>query len=256
MMELAKQKLFLIPDVHGCYRELQELLKFVPPDVKILFLGDVIDRGEAPLKTLHLVMNLVKSGKAFLLLGNHEQALLDMVDGKLAVDAYWRGGGRKTLLEASSEEKMTFDNYPKLLKNTFVQQLDFLRCLPIYMTMDNLLFVHAGVPSNITGLEQLNKNDAIWIREPFYDRPHKVPYTIFFGHTPVYDIHGGTHQEIWYDTDKTKFGLDGGCCFNKQLNGILLDPFEQTLQIFKAWGSYQYKAASLIKSTYVTTITY
>lgn len=256
MMELAKQKLFLISDVHGCYQELQALLKFIPRDVKILFLGDVIDRGEAPLKTLRFIMKLVEKKQAILLLGNHEQALLDMVEGKLAVDEYWRGGGRTTLLEASSEEKLAFEHYPKLFKNTLVNVLDFLRGLPIYLTMDNLLFVHAGVPSNITALEQLNKNDAIWIRETFYDRPHKVPYTIFFGHTPVYDIHGGVHKEIWFDTNKTKFGLDGGCCFNKQLNGVLLNPFKQTLQIFKAWSSYQYKAPSRIKSTGVTTLTY
>lgn len=247
-MQLSSQKLFIISDVHGCYEELMKLLTFVPSDATLLFLGDVIDRGNAPLKTLQLVMKLVAEKRALMLLGNHEEMLLNVAENNSPVDAYWRNGGRKTLLEASHGTKLPFHLYPQLLKDASANELAFLHTLPLYAVMDQYLFVHAGVHPDMTDMKQLDQQTALWIRDDFYDHPHRLPYKIFVGHTPIYEISGGTHQYIWIDRTRTKFGLDGGCCFGKQLNGVLLDPSKNYLEIFQTWGSYQYKAPPLIKS--------
>ncbi len=39
---------------------------------KVIFVGDYIDRGGEEVKTIHIVRNMVKSGNALAIMGNHE----------------------------------------------------------------------------------------------------------------------------------------------------------------------------------------
>ncbi|MBL0331709.1 MAG: metallophosphoesterase [Chlorobiota bacterium] len=74
----------IIGDVHGCYDELIELLKklghndIINSNVKsnenpkLIFVGDLVDRGEKIVDTLMLVLRLCKLGYALCVLGNHD----------------------------------------------------------------------------------------------------------------------------------------------------------------------------------------
>lgn len=75
-------KLDIIGDVHGCYDELVKLLKKLryeqknkmwmhPAGRKLVFLGDITDRGPASLKVIELVHSLYKDGLAYYTPGNH-----------------------------------------------------------------------------------------------------------------------------------------------------------------------------------------
>ena len=79
----------IIGDVHGCYRELTELLADLgyevdadgtaarhPEGRRALFLGDLVDRGPATPAVLRLVMGMVAEGNALCIPGNHEVKLL------------------------------------------------------------------------------------------------------------------------------------------------------------------------------------
>lgn len=71
-------KTIVIGDVHGCLDELVELLKIVDYEAgsdRLIFLGDLIDRGPSPAG----VVRLVRSIKAECVLGNHEEKYLRWV---------------------------------------------------------------------------------------------------------------------------------------------------------------------------------
>ena len=53
-----------------------------PPGRKIVFLGDLVDRGPEIPQVLRLVMDMVRQGTALCLPGNHEMKLLRKLRGK------------------------------------------------------------------------------------------------------------------------------------------------------------------------------
>lgn len=241
IQKIKKQNVFIIPDIHGCYLELEEMLKNVPKNTLIIFLGDYIDRGDNSMISSKMVMELVKSHQAIALKGNHESMLLNSIGGLFHWHPYIKNGGNKTLLDFTENyfefnSQTTFKDCVDVLNEHYADTLDFFSSLPVAIEMDDFLFVHAGVPDYLTNLKDLYEDDALWIREDFYLKPHQLPHKIFFGHTPIMQIDDAyKSQSIWFDTDKTKFGLDGGCVFGFKLNGVLLNVSEGSLQVFQTW---------------------
>lgn len=83
----------IIGDIHGCCDELELLLDKLgyvktdgvyshPDGRRAAFLGDFCDRGPRNADVLRLVMNMVKSGNAVAVPGNHDVKLLKYLDGK------------------------------------------------------------------------------------------------------------------------------------------------------------------------------
>lgn len=87
----------IVGDVHGCYDELLELLaklgyrvegggtepRVIPPEGrKLVFLGDLVDRGPGIVPVLRLVMSMVEQGTALCIPGNHEVKLGKKLAGK------------------------------------------------------------------------------------------------------------------------------------------------------------------------------
>src|SRR6202044_472843 len=79
----------LIGDIHGCFDETLVLLQKLgyqvqkngsytvthPEGRKVIFVGDLVDRGPKTPEVLRLVMDLVESGAAFCVNGNHDDRL-------------------------------------------------------------------------------------------------------------------------------------------------------------------------------------
>lgn len=84
----------LIGDVHGCGDELEELLARLgyapdasgiyrhPRERKVVFLGDLVDRGPRVPDVLRIVMGMVKAGSALCVPGNHDEKLLRWLKGR------------------------------------------------------------------------------------------------------------------------------------------------------------------------------
>ena len=121
---------YVIGDVHGCYRELKELLKLIRFNRiqdKIIFVGDLIGRGPNSLDVLNFVTDL---GDASInILGNHEIKFLAITQ-----DAY--------------PNEITED-FKLLLKSPLLDDYIFwLSQSPLIYSDENLKFivVHAGLP--------------------------------------------------------------------------------------------------------------
>ena len=50
---------YVISDIHGCYEEFMELLEKISfsEEDNLFILGDVLDRGPSPIKTMQEIMN-------------------------------------------------------------------------------------------------------------------------------------------------------------------------------------------------------
>ena len=93
----------IIGDVHGCYDELAELLErlgysitadaVVPPaGRRLVFVGDLVDRGPRIPDVLRLVMKMVAAGDAICVPGNHDIKLARKLNGPRRPD-HARAGG-------------------------------------------------------------------------------------------------------------------------------------------------------------------
>ena len=108
----------IIGDVHGAIDELRQLLRDVEPEVNegahIVFVGDYIDRGPNGPGIVKLVRNLVETGYATAIMGNHEE---------IAIRAMKRG------------EPVDFDP----------ADAEWLRNLPVMIDLPGALVVHGGL---------------------------------------------------------------------------------------------------------------
>ena len=166
-----------IGDVHGCATRLMlALLPHFHSRAELIFLGDLFDRSPEPegdARVIELVRSLQNDPAAYglsavtVLRGNHEQMLLDAMDEQDPGDATWlwtRNGGNPGFLETAREHR------------------NWLKSLPLTAIRGSYLFVHAGVRPGVP-LDQQQDRDLLWIRSPFLEREHGLPYTVVHGHT-------------------------------------------------------------------------
>ena len=119
-------KIFAVGDVQGCAPSLKTLLKKLPKKSKLIFLGDLVNRGPDSLGALRQLKSLQESGRAECILGNHDLHLL-------AIDA----GLRKT---------KGLDTVDAILNAPDRKELiSWIRKRPMALSNGKVLTVHAGV---------------------------------------------------------------------------------------------------------------
>jgi serine/threonine protein phosphatase 1 len=166
-----------IGDVHGCASLLKAAIQpYLGSGAELILLGDLIDRAPEPdgdRKVLELVRELQDNPTAHglagvtVIRGNHEQMLLDALAEDSPGDAtdLWEwNGGDPAFLPLAREHQA------------------WLGSLPLTVIRGNYLFVHAGVRPGLD-LEDQQPDDLLWIRRPFLQKPHGLPYTVVHGHT-------------------------------------------------------------------------
>ncbi|MCP9927662.1 metallophosphoesterase [Cyanobium sp. CH-040] len=67
---------WVVGDVHGCAESLHRLVSLLPADDRLVLCGDVINRGPQIRRAMELAWDLVRSGRAVWLQGNHEADLV------------------------------------------------------------------------------------------------------------------------------------------------------------------------------------
>lgn len=128
-------KTYVIGDLQGCAHEAGLLLERIAADAhamgeaRILFVGDLINRGPASLTALRRMKALSESsqGRVEALLGNHDLHLLAVAAG---VQKLSRSDTLDEILAAPDRDEL----------------VAWLRRRPLAMFVDAHLLVHAGVP--------------------------------------------------------------------------------------------------------------
>ena len=216
----------IVGDVHGCFDELRSLLdelgyvvdreadRFTvshPEGRRLVFLGDLIDRGPGVVECLRLVMDAVDDGAALCVPGNHETRLLRKLRGR---DVRLTHGLEGTLEQMAAEPPEFRDRVA-----TFVDGL-----VSHYVFDDGQLAVaHAGMKEDLLNRSSRVVRDFALFGDTTgetdefglpvrYDwaAEYRGETAIVYGHTPV------TTPE-WVNRT---ICIDTGCVFGGSLTAL------------------------------------
>ncbi|GAA6180628.1 metallophosphoesterase family protein [Shimia sp. NS0008-38b] len=195
------EAIYAVGDIHGHVEKLQEVLECIERDgghdAKIVFLGDLVDRGPDSQRVVETLRLGVAQGRNWTVLkGNHDRMFEYFMepsprpDLRLRLDLYWlheRLGGDKTLMSYGvpfSADAKLGEIHAAALEVVPESHVTFLQGLPYHLQLDSQLFVHAGVRPGVA-LENQSVDDLCWIREPFLSHTGAYPWMVVHGHTPV-----------------------------------------------------------------------
>lgn len=222
----------IIGDVHGCCDELEILLSKLgyernqdnpksgplyghPEGRKAIFLGDLVDRGPRILDTYQLVRNMVETGSALCVPGNHDMKLVRKLEGRNVQIKY----GLSTTLDEIAALPDEFQDQYKL------EMLTFLKSLISHYVLDdgNLIVAHAGMKESMQGRgsakvrdfalygETTGETDEFGLPVRYnWASEYRGKATVVYGHTPV-------PEPEWFNRT---INIDTGCVFGGKLSAL------------------------------------
>lgn len=225
-----------IGDVHGCCDELEELLQTMgyqpslvadpgpgwsnichahPAGRKAVFVGDLVDRGPRVLDTVSLVRNMVATGAAFCVPGNHDVKLMKKLRGR---DVQISHGLAQSLAE--------IDALPEEVRGNFCQELaGFLDSLVSHYVLDagKVVVAHAGMKQEMQGRgsgavrdfalygETTGETDEFGLPVRYnWAAEYRGDAMVIYGHTP-------TPLPDWLNRT---VNIDTGCVFGGALTAL------------------------------------
>ena len=210
----------IIGDVHGCAKELKELLGKLgyvmeegiyrhPEERTAVFVGDLCDRGPENMAVLRLVMPMVKAGYALCVPGNHDNKLERYLNNRNVQISY---GLKNTIEEIENEN----DDFREEIR-------DFLRSLVSHYILDDgrLVVSHAGIRQEYIGRasarirefclygDTTGETDDLGLPVRLdWAEDYRGSAVIVYGHTPQADV------KVLNNT----FCIDTGCVFGGKLS--------------------------------------
>lgn len=218
----------VIGDVHGCRAELEALLDRLgyalvrdddgravdavhPEGRRVVFLGDLVDRGPDSPGVLRLAMGMTAAGHALAVPGNHEHKLIRALDGKQVKV----GHGLAETLEQLSAEPPDFSAAVR----------EWCRDLVSHLVLDDgkLVVAHAGLKEAYHGRasgrvrsfalygDTTGETDefGLPVRYPWANE-YRGRAMVLYGHTP-------TPEPEWVNNTMC---LDTGCVFGGHLTAL------------------------------------
>lgn len=223
----------IIGDVHGCFDELIELLESLgygieraaeaaegdwavtppaaEPDRKLLFLGDLVDRGPKSPAVLRLVKRVVAEGKGYCVPGNHDVKLLRKLNGK---NVQLTHGLAETMEQLDGES-------PQFLEEV----REFIDSLVSHYVLDDgkLVIAHAGLKEDLQGRgsgrvrefclygETTGETDEFGLPVRYnWAAEYRGRAMVVYGHTPV-------PEADWLNST---ICIDTGCVFGGKLTAL------------------------------------
>jgi len=262
---MSKRTIF-VGDVHGCLEELDELLRIIrcQSGDRLIFLGDLIDRGPDPVGCVRRVRELQCES----VLGNHEEKAL----------RWLRYEAARAVSGTPNPMKAPWPDRQKEWESLSRDDVDWLSSLPILIEVNpKLVAVHAGLEPAFP-LDRQRMNKVIRVRyvdskgkmvslgedsviQPagttYWSKSWKGPQSVIYGHAvhslnlPVMDTPGGRWpfglepslemaKEIYQEP--VCVGIDTGCVFGGYLSAVYVEdssPIPTTLARVKAKRQYR-----------------
>ncbi|MEM7766537.1 MAG: metallophosphoesterase family protein [Pseudomonadota bacterium] len=221
---------YAIGDVHGEAARLSKLhetifehhLAFHPDTcATLVHLGDYVDRGPDSRGVIERLRALEKAAannpalEVICLRGNHEQMMIEALDGGAMAEALWaRNGGVATLdsYEACPAPGLLYRHHAWLKSRPFLH----------WSEEDRLVFVHAGLSGDLFPDEK--PETYLWTRsDHFFDTANWSSsalegHRVVHGHTPTDDY------KPFVTDDGRRINIDTGACWGGQLTAAIIAP--------------------------------
>jgi len=233
---LDSERLYVVGDVHGRVDLLKRIIELIIDDLRLvggdgrepilIFLGDIIDRGDCSREVIDLLMELKRLwtfGRVIVLKGNHEAALLQFLDNPKN-GANWLGfGGLQTLTSygltppPTDVDSFALSDLAVRLSGAMGDHVAFLRHLPLTYRSGNVVCVHAGIdPDNPTAK---NEETLLWGTTAFLRKDLIPGHFVVHGHYDSPEVYRN-HGRICVDT---------GAYYSGRLTAVRLDTHVTTL---------------------------
>lgn len=198
----------IVGDIHGCWRELQELLDLAGPgeDDEIIAVGDVVDRGPDSASVLDFFRR--RQG-ARSILGNHERK-------------HVRGARGEAELAVS--QRLVRDE----LGESYEEAVAFMAAFPLVLDLPEATLIHGFWEPGVALEDQQERfvvgtikgELELWRRlgRPWWELYDREKPLVVGHHDYVRD---GSPM-IFEDR---VFGIDTGCCYGGALTGLILPEF-------------------------------
>jgi len=202
---------FVVGDVHGCFYTLQKLLKKLPQDARVIFVGDLIDRGNYSKE----VVEFVKLNNYESIMGNHEALMLEHIEDALLYEkkSQWSNqsnfGGHKTVHSYKNDIE------------TLQKHLEWMRRLPRYIEIGYYFITHAF------GLPYYRRRDvtssyrALMSNRPSNKKIWGFDWEEGYEYYDIINIYGHAVVEQ-IQTNKNHIGIDTGAVYGNRLSAIEL----------------------------------
>lgn len=221
---------YVMSDIHGEYDKfikMLELINFSKKDI-LYILGDVVDRGKFPIKTL---LHIMENRNMNMILGNHEEFMLDyfsrnkniptdyMIYEQQFYETWFSNGGVETCRDLRNYREQ-FDNI-----------IDCLKSLPLTKTLlvngDIFTIAHANLEIVDGEISPNQIRDVIlWERRnPSINQTLKKNNYLITGHTPTYNLNAGKSTKIF--KKESWICIDGGAVFGGALTCLRLDDMKE-----------------------------
>ena len=216
----------IIGDIHGCYDELIALLERLgydaqpggawrhPQGRKLVFLGDLVDRGPKSPWVVRLVMESVKVGTALCVPGNHDVKFMRKIWGKDVQVAH-----------GLAESLQQFEQYEAGYHGFSRVAADFINKLVSHYVLDDgkLIVAHAGMKESMQGRdsgavrdfalfgETTGETDEFGLPVRYnWAAEYRGSAMVVYGHTPV-------PEPEWLNRT---INIDTGCVFGGKLTAL------------------------------------
>ncbi len=139
----------IIGDIHGCASHLKSLLDdlgyreddatgaYRHPDRQAVFVGDLVDRGDGQLEVLAIVKQMVDSGHAQIVMGNHEF-------NAVAYATEWPDGSGEYLRRHSEKNTKQHQSFlDQVIGDTRAEYLEWFASMPLWLDLGDVRVVHA-----------------------------------------------------------------------------------------------------------------
>ena len=209
----------IIGDIHGCQEPLERLLEKVKLDPnrdRLIFLGDLMDRGDQSWEVFDRVrrLKLAMGDRCVLIKGNHEQMMLEAQEDRMMMNLWYSNGGAKTVSSFRKHQDDVWNH-----RQWFEQ-------MGLYYETEQYICVHGGVEDQ--GPKATSEDTFLWDRS-ILEGNYKGKLVIA-GHTPmaapVYlDGWGKTlrlRERRRYRRPRAGYiCLDTGCVFGYRLTALV-----------------------------------
>jgi serine/threonine protein phosphatase 1 len=222
-------RIYAVGDIHGRLDLLIEMLARVTGDLKrrphpqplVIFLGDYMDRGPESRGVLELLIEVASSDlPARFLLGNHDAYVREYLHDPDWFDRtyHWLHdnlGGSRTLASygvpdaAWENPRVTHDAFAAAFPDA---HMAFLDACELMIRVGDYLFVHAGIRPGVP-LAAQDRDDLIWIREPFLTSTEDFGFKVVHGHTIVPRV----------EHHRNRIAVDTGAVRTGQLSCVVLE---------------------------------
>ena len=169
-------RIIAVGDIHGCAEALKTLITAIAPtpDDTIVTLGDYVDRGPDSRGVIDQLIELGKICRLVPLMGNHEEMMLEVVNGKQSPYRWLQYGGVETL-----------DSYGFFGDMSVIPEShhEFFRSMKDFYETESHFFVHANYDPELP-LDKQSVHSLRWLKlTDVTPEPHLNGKRAIVGHT-------------------------------------------------------------------------